>query len=150
MKLTDNWFNTMAEADNEMPIFVSGRDNLDEFRLSGKFKERVEIYWKYESIHNGMPSDSEGELMEQVIDTLRKAIEKDKLAILTGIYTGNNERTLVFYTRTSRVFGERLNEALTPFPQLPITLYVEIDPEWNEYQELCEIKPFAESDITED
>ena len=144
MVLTDNWFSTMAEADNEMPIFVSGRDDIDEFRLSGKFKERVEIYWKYESVHNGMPSDAEGELMEQVVDALRKAVEKDKLAILTGIYTGNNERTLVFYTRTSRVFGERLNEALPHFPQLPITLYVEIVPDWNEYQDLFEIKPFAE------
>ena len=134
----------MAEADNEMPIFVSGRDDLDEFRLSGKFKERIEIYWKYESKHNGMPSDSDAELMEQVIESLRKAVEKDKLAILTGVYTGNYERTMVFYTRTSRIFGEKLNEALACFPQLPITLYVEIDPEWNEYQEMCEIKPFAE------
>ena len=144
MKLTDNWFSTMAEADNEMPIFVSGRDDLDEFRLSGKFKERVEIYWKYDSSHNGMPSDTEGELMEKVVDALRNAVEKDKLAILTGIYTGNNERTMVFYTRTSRIFGERLNEALANLPQLPITLYVEIDPDWNEYTEMCEIKPFAE------
>ena len=136
MKLTDNWFSTMAIADNELPIFISGREDLDEFRLSGKFKERVEIYWKYDSNHNGMPSDAEGELMEQVINSLRNAVEKDKLAILTGIYTGNNERTLVFYTRTSRVFGERLNDALAEFPQLPITLYVEIDPEWNEQQEL--------------
>ncbi|MBR5825311.1 MAG: DUF695 domain-containing protein, partial [Paludibacteraceae bacterium] len=87
MKLTDNWFSTMAEADNEMPIFISGRDDLDEFRLSGKFKERVEIYWKYESHHNGMPSDADGELMEQVLDALRNSVEKDKLAILTGIYT---------------------------------------------------------------
>ena len=126
----------MAIADNELPIFISGREDLDEFRLSGKFKERVEIYWKYDSNHNGMPSDAEGELMEQVINSLRNAVEKDKLAILTGIYTGNNERTLVFYTRTSRVFGERLNDALAEFPQLPITLYVEIDPEWNEQQEL--------------
>jgi hypothetical protein len=144
MKLTDNWFSTMAEADNEMPIFVSGRDDLDEFRLSGKFKERVEIYWKYDSSHNGMPSDNEGELMEKVVDALRNAVEKDKLAILTGIYTGNNERTMVFYTRTSRIFGERLNEALANLPQLPITLYVEIDLDWNEYTEMCEIKPFAE------
>jgi hypothetical protein len=91
-----------------------------------------------------MPSDNEGELMEKVVDALRNAVEKDKLAILTGIYTGNNERTMVFYTRTSRVFGERLNEALANLPQLPITLYVEIDPDWNEYTEMCEIKPFAE------
>ena len=146
MKLTDNWFSTMAESDNGMPIFVSGRDDIDEFRLSGKFKERIEIYWKYESAHNGMPSDTESELMEQAIDALRKAVEKDKLAILTGIYTGNNERTLVFYARTSRVFGERLNEALAELPQLPITLYVEIDPDWNEYQELCEIKQFIDEE----
>jgi hypothetical protein len=143
MKLTDNWFSTMAETDNEMPIFISGRDELDEFRLSQKFKERVEIYWQYESTHNGMPSDNDAELMEKVIDALRKAVEKDKLAILTGMYTGNNERTLVFYTRTSRVFGERLNEALAEFPQLPITLYVENDLNWDEYQEMCDIKPFA-------
>lgn len=144
MKLTDNWFSTMAETDNGMPIFVSGRDDLDEFRLSNKFKERVEIYWTYDSKHNGMPSDTEGELMEQTLEILRKVVEKDKLAILTGIYTGNNERTMVFYTRTSLIFGERLNEALAELPQLPITLYVEFDPNWNEYQEMCEIKPFAE------
>jgi hypothetical protein len=44
------------------------------------------------------------------------------------------------------VFGERLNEALASFPQLPITLYVEIDPDWNEYQELCEIKQFIDEE----
>ena len=146
MKLTDNWFSTMAEADNGMPIFITGRDDMDEFRLSGKFKERVEIYWKYDSHHNGMPSDADGELMEQVVEALRPAVEKDKLAILTGMYTGTGERTLVFYARTSRVFGERLNEALAPFPQLPITLYVENDPDWNEYQEMSEIKQFIDEE----
>ena len=120
MKLTDNWFSTMAEADNEMPIFVSGRDNLDEFRLSGKFKERVEIYWKYESIHNGMPSDSEGELMEQVIDTLRKAVEKDKLAILTGIYTGNNERTLHSHFARIRRTPQRSPHSVSSTPYHPL------------------------------
>ena len=146
MKLTDNWFSTMAEADKGMPIFITGRDDMDEFRLSGKFKERVEIYWKYDSHHNGMPSDADGELMEQVVEALRLAVEKDKLAILTGMYTGTGERTLVFYARTSRVFGERLNEALAPFPQLPITLYVENDPDWNEYQEMSEIKQFIDEE----
>lgn len=140
MKLSDNWFSTMAEDDNNMPIFITGRDDIDEFRQSGKFKERIEIYWKYQSSHNGMPSDADGELMEQVVEALRKAVEKDKLAILTGMYTGNNERTMVFYARTSQVFGQRLNEALASFPLLPITLYVEKDSDWNEYLEMSEIK----------
>ena len=71
-------------------------------------------------------------------------MEKDKLAILTGVYTGDGERTLVFYTRTSKVFGERLNEALMGYDLLPISLYVEIDPEWYEYQEMYEIKEISE------
>ena len=144
MKLTDNWFSTMAETENGMPIFISGRDNINDFCDSGKFKERIEIYWQYQSAHNGMPSDSEAELMEQVIDKLKQAVEKDKLAILTGMYTGAGERTLVFYARTSRIFGERLNEALSSFPILPINLYVEIDPDWNEYKEMYETKQFSE------
>ncbi len=144
MVLTDEWFSTMAENDEAMPVFISGRDNIDDFRTSGKFKHRVEIYWKYTPAHNGMPSDADAQQMEEVMDVLRKAVEKDKLAILTGIYTGNCERTLVFYTRTSTVFGERLNQALAPFPLLPITLYVEEDIEWAEYLEMCEIKEFSE------
>ncbi len=144
MKLSNDWFSGVAEADNNCPIFISGRDNLTEFRLSEKFKERVEIYWNYQPTHNGMPSETEASLMEQVQNALQAVMEKDKLAILTGIYTGNNERTWVFYTRTSRVLGERLNEALATFELLPIKLYVEHDLDWNEYQEMCEIKPFAE------
>jgi len=144
MKLSNNWFSGVAEADNHYPIFITGRDDIEEFRLSGKLKERVEIYWNYKSTHNGMPSENEASLMEEVQNRLQTVMEKDKLAILTGVYTGNNERTWVFYTRTSCVLGERLNEALATFELLPITLYVENDVEWNEYQEMYEIKPFAE------
>ena len=132
MILKDNWFSAAAEADNGAPIFINGRLDLEAFMNSGKFNERVEIYWHYEKGFNEMPHDEEGQRMEEVLECLKKAMEKDKLAILTGIYTGNRERTLVFYTRTSRVFGERLNEALAPFELLPIELYVEIDKDWNE------------------
>lgn len=134
----------MAENDNQMPIFIAGRDDINLFKESGKFKERVEIYWKYTPSHNNMPSDDESRLMEEVMNSLQNAMEKDKLAILTGVYTGDCERTMVFYARTSKVFGERLNQALEQYPQLPIELYVEIDTEWCEYTEMCEIKPFAE------
>lgn len=144
MVLKDEWFSTMAETEDGQPMFISGRDCLDEFRLSGKLKERVEIYWSYKPAFKNLPSDSEGELMEEATLALRKAVEKDKLAILTGIYTGNGERTLVFYCRKSSVFGERLNEAWKNFPQLPITIYVGNDPEWAEYMEMYEVKPYGE------
>ena len=144
MKVTEEWFSTMGETDGSAPMFITGRDNIDEFRLSGKFKERVEVRWNYTPQHNRMPSEVEGELMEEVQLLLQKRMEKDKLAILTGVYTGDGERTLVFYTRTSKVFGERLNEALMGYDLLPISLYVEIDPEWYEYQEMYEIKEISE------
>lgn len=49
----------------------------------------------------------------------------------------------VFYTRTVRVFGERLNEALAPFELLPISIYTEMDPDWEEYKDMYEMKEWA-------
>ena len=144
MVLTDKWFSGMALNDAEQPVFITGRDDIEEFRNCGKLKERVEIYWKYEASANGMPTEKEADLMNKAQEALRTVVEKDKFAILTGVYTGNNERTMVFYARTAKVFGERLNDALKNFPLLPITIYVEKDPEWNEYAEMLEIRPYAE------
>lgn len=134
----------MALNDADQPVFITGRDDIEEFRNCKKLKERVEIYWKYDATSNGMPSEKDADMMNKAQEAIRAAVEKDKLAILTGVYTGNNERTMVFYARTAKVFGERLNDALKEFPLLPITLYVEKDPDWNEYAEMLEIRPFAE------
>lgn len=134
----------MALNDADQPVFITGRDDIEEFRNCKKLKERVEIYWKYDAASNGMPLEKEADMMNKAQEAIRAAVEKDKLAILTGVYTGNNERTMVFYARTAKVFGERLNDALKEFPLLPITLYVEKDPDWNEYSEMLEIRPFAE------
>lgn len=144
MVLSNEWFSAVAESDEGHPIFIAGREAIDGFRSSQKFPERVEIYWRYEPTFNQLPSDQESFLMEEVTELLKKRMEKDKLAILTGIYTGDGERTLVFYTRTARVFGERLNEVLAPYPPLPLTLYVEKDAEWGEYAEMVEAKPYGE------
>lgn len=124
-------------------ITVSGRDELTEFVQSGKFKERVEVTWRYEGDEKGMPTDAMAEQMENVQEALRKAMEKDKLSILTSVYTGGGQKIWVYYTRTVRVFGERLNEALAPFELLPISIYTEVDPEWEEYLDMYEMKEWA-------
>ena len=122
MRLSDVWFTALSENESGQMITVYGRDELNEFTESGKFKERVEA----------------------VEEALRKAMEKkDKLAILTGVYTGGGEKVWVFYTRTVRVFGERLNEALAPFELLPISIYTEMDPDWEEYKDMYEMKEWA-------
>ena len=144
MKLSDVWFTALSQNEEGQIITISGRDELDEFIQTGKYKERVEITWKYDGDEKGMPSESLGELMESVEETLRKAMEKkDKLAIMTSIYTGGNEKVWVFYARTVRVFGERLNEALSSFELLPISIYTEVDNDWEEYKDMYEMKEWA-------
>ena len=144
MKLSDVWFTALSQNEEGQIITISGRDELDEFIQTGKYKERVEITWKYDGDEKGMPSESVGELMESIEETLRKAMEKkDKLAIMTSIYTGGNEKVWVFYTRTVRVFGERLNEALSSFELLPISIYTEVDNDWEEYKDMYEMKEWA-------
>lgn len=144
MKLSDVWFTALSQNEEGQIITISGRDELDEFIQTGKYKERAEITWKYDGDEKGMPSESLGELMESVEETLRKAMEKkDKLAIMTSIYTGGNEKVWVFYTRTVRVFGERLNEALSSFELLPISIYTEVDNDWEEYKDMYEMKEWA-------
>lgn len=143
MKLSDKWFTALSENEKGDLITIYGREELEEFVTSGKFKERIEVTWKYTPDAKDLPSDNEAELMENVEIALRKVMEKDKLAILSSVYTGGGERIWVFYTRTSRVFGEKLNDALKDFELLPISLYVEIDPEWEEYKDMYGMKEWS-------
>lgn len=143
MKLSNMWFTALSENEDGQIIIVSGRDELTEFIRSGKFKERVEVTWKYEGDEKGMPSEELSGQIEAVQEALQKAMERDKLSILTSVYTGGGEKIWVFYTRTSRVFGERLNEALAPFELLPISIYTEMDLEWEEYLDMYEMKEWA-------
>ncbi|MCD7712931.1 MAG: DUF695 domain-containing protein [Firmicutes bacterium] len=143
MRLSNVWFTALSENESRQMITIAGREELTEFRNSGKLKERVEITWAYKGDQKGMPSDELAEQMEAVQETLRKAMEKDKLSILTAVYTGGGEKIWVYYTRTVRVFGERLNEVLASFELLPISIYTELDPEWEEYQDMYEMKQWA-------
>ena len=49
MRLSDVWFTALSENESGQMITVYGRDELNEFTESGKFKERVEITWKYQA-----------------------------------------------------------------------------------------------------
>lgn len=144
MKLGDEWFTALSENEDGKMVAIYGRDGLNEFVESGKYRERVEITWKFEGDEKGFPDDALGEKMENVETALRSAMEKrDKLAILSSVYTGGGEKIWVFYTRTAKVFGERLNEALASFELLPLSIYTELDQEWEEYRDMYEMKEWA-------
>ena len=59
MKLTDNWFTSLSQNEEGNLIFVTGRLDLEEFRLSRKLKICVEIKWPYLSDAEGMPLDED-------------------------------------------------------------------------------------------
>ena len=136
LKIPYEWWTAPAEGDSGELILVTGRRMMDEIIATGLFNDRIEITWKYEPDAKGMPDFATSKLMEQVHEALAAEFKKDPVAILTGIYTGAGERNWVFYTRSVNIFGRKINEILAPFELLPITLYAEKDPEWNEYREM--------------
>lgn len=121
-------------SDDGHDIIVTGRADIDQFRKNPRFTIRVTISWEYGE-HN-MPDIETSTLMEQATDALADTFDKDPIAVLTGIYTGDGCRQWIFYTLSTQIFGRKLNEALAPLPLLPITITCENDPDWDEYNEM--------------
>lgn len=145
LNLTDEWWTSPAEGEDGSLIMVTGRRDMEAVMSMGVYNYRVEISWKYEADSKGMPDVPTSTLMEKVHDALQADFMKDPVAVLTGIYTGGGERNWVFYTRSVKIFERKLNEDLADFDVLPITLYVENDPDWNEYKEMREATEIIEN-----
>lgn len=61
-----------------------------------------------------MPEDNDAEAVEKATDALLDEFKRDKVAYMTGIYTGDGRRDWVFYTQNLNIFGRVLNRALAP------------------------------------
>ncbi|MBO4966095.1 MAG: DUF695 domain-containing protein [Muribaculaceae bacterium] len=138
MKFPDKWWSYPAEGESGKTVIVTGRDNLMPFFEKGKFRYRIDINWDYEARTDGMPEEKDAELMGEVTDAMLETFDKDKCAILTGIYTGEGKRTWVFYTASLNIFGKVLNRALEPLPLIPIVIEASEDEGWEEYFEMRE------------
>lgn len=134
----DSWWTAPAESEDGRLIMVTGRRDVVKFRSNPRFKIRIEVTWKYEGDTSGMPDTATSELMEQVQEALQAEFRKDPVAVLTGIFTGDGKRDWIFYSLSTHIFGKKLNEALAPFPLLPLTVYCENDPAWEEYDEMAQ------------
>lgn len=136
MANNSDWWTAPTESENGNLIMVTGRRDIENFKNNPKFNIRIEVTWKYNSDISGMPDFETSSLMEEVQTSIEDTFKKDPIAVLTGIYTGDGERNWIFYTLSTNIFGKKFNEALQSFELLPITIYAENDPEWNEYQEM--------------
>lgn len=94
----------------------------------------MDVTWNYESFDPSLlPSADEMLLMEQVEDALVDLLEDGHQSILAFVFTGENERWWAWYTTDIDEAGDRLNDALSEFDELPINITVIDDPEWEEY-----------------
>lgn len=136
MAYTENWWSFPAEGDSGKTVIVTGRDDIDSFRDSGKYIYRVSVGWRYNALPDGIPEEGESLLMEQATDALLAAFKKDRVAVMTGIYTGDGRRDWIFYTKNLKIFSVVFNKALEPLDQMPLEIEAEEDGDWSEYREM--------------
>ena len=137
-----DWWTAPANADDgsERLVMVTGRRDVTKFRNNPKFTIRIEITWPYdEATTAGMPDDDKAALMGEATDALLEVLDKDPVAVMTGIFTGAGNRTWVFYTLSTHIFQKKLNEALAELPTLPLQIIAENDPDWEAYDEMAEL-----------
>ena len=146
MKISSEWWTAPTESENGRLIMVTGRRGIENVIASGKYNIRVDITWKYVGDISGMPDLDTSLLMEKVNDAFIDIFKKDTIAIITGIYTGDDERNWVFYTKNLKIFEYRLNEALSSFEQLPLQINAEYDSDWNEYHEMKDLSEIIEGE----
>ena len=146
MKLGNDWWTSPTESESGRLVMVTGRRGVEKARESGKYNIRVEITWKYSGNSAGMPDDPTSTLMEAVQNAMTDVFDKDPVAILTGIYTGDNERNWIFYCTSVHIFEKKINLALATFDLLPISIYTENDPQWLEYDEMRVASEITPSD----
>lgn len=131
--MADVWWTYPAEGESGRTVIVTGRDGVDKERLSGKYRYRINVIWNYNPLPDGLPDEVDSRLMEEATDALLAAFRKDKVAVMTGIYTGDGRRDWVFYCKNLKIFSIVFNKALEPLDTMPLVVEAEEDEGWEEY-----------------
>lgn len=137
--IMERWWSYPADGDSGKTVIVSGRDGIDKYRDSGKYIYRIDVAWRYHALPSGMPEDADAQLMEQATDALQAAFSKDKVGVMTGIYTGDGRRDWVFYTKNLKIFSLVFNKALEEIDQMPLEIEASEDAGWEEYTNMREM-----------
>ncbi len=134
MTLNDTWFGVTSSKNNK-PVIVRGRQFLSNFIETGDYVESIEVTWSFrEQTENGIPTTDENLLMQEVENSLIKSLESDLHSILTIVHTCDNERTWIFYTKSTDEFMNRLNDTLATYDEVPISIESDADPDWELYK----------------
>ncbi len=134
MEKDNEWFVGESDADGKR-IVTRGRLFRRKPGIT-HYKMRVEIVWQYKPDATGMPTPDETLRIDDVMNSLCDALEKDGLAHLTAIHIGAGHSVFVYYTRNIDDFSTRLDETLGRHPVLPIRIGAAPDENWSEYNEM--------------
>lgn len=132
MQLSDEWFASADNTDNGI-VLIRGRLNLDPVRLSRRYLSRVEIQWMLNGDEKGMPTDTETEAIDRIMNLACDALERSQTAVLTAVYTGAKQVRYIFYATTVNAFVDRIQPLLNVCGNLPIHIGATIDKEWSDY-----------------
>lgn len=135
------------EGENGKTVIVTGRDYLDKIIEKGKHPYVVRVSWRYNSLPDGFPDETDAELMGRVNDALTETFNKDKAAYMVAIFTGEGRRDWLFYTGSLPVFGKVFNRALADIEEtVPFEIEALEDAAWSEYKEMRELSYIPEDD----
>ena len=142
----DKWWSYPADGENGKTVIVSGRDDVGKFKDNGKYIYRIDVTWRYNALPSGMPEEGDAALMEEATDALQAAFSKDKVAVMTGIYTGDGRRDWVFYTKNLKIFSLVFNKALENVDPMPLEIDAEEDASWDEYNNMRDLTYIPDED----
>lgn len=138
MKNKNEWFAAEAVTEKGERIVVRGRLFLQSLCASGKYPMRVEVIWHYAPDPHGMPNNEELFRLDEQMNRLTDAEEKDLLSVLTAVHIGAGQSRFVYYTGNLDRFSERLDATFSGLPLLPIQIGAEQDTNWKDYSDMLE------------
>ncbi len=132
MQLSNEWFAAAEDTDMGM-IIVRGRLHLDTIRNSHTYNTRIELQWQYKGDNKGMPSDTESEVIDHIMNIMCETLERSNTAVLTAIHTGAQQIRYIFYTTTIEAFSKQIDPLIQRVGNLPIRIGATLDAQWQEY-----------------
>ena len=136
----DDAWNTAEGKRNGEVSLIRYRPNLEHFLGNPDYSQRLVIIWDFsQNNSNGMPSNEQSDDMRNFEDVIVNALDPDRSGILVLVLTNAGMREWHYYIKDISEVGNRINNALSEFPKLPINLQVEEDQNWGELKTVYEL-----------
>ena len=130
----DNWALARGTWDDDLPISMRIRLDIDDYVASPQFPVGYRITRKFDAPNErGQPSAEDMDLMELFEEKLVSAFESSGTAIIALIVTHNGERDYSCYTADPDATHALFNETFSSEPLKPLSFSSGPDPEWQEY-----------------